>query len=216
MINDNQTCRLNRYPSRFALLFCYLERHSRKDFEYSDENDDEETMKQFLPNSSTGNGDIRLTSSSNKSHRHRSRRATPIVLIPQQSHSSTTLAQSTSNNLPHSRCQYHLFNSNMYLLERHLKHLIDKQKHEEDRNEVISEWKLMALIMDRLLFWLFAFFTFLSTILCLIIIPLLKNSGYIPALAKDLRTDYRSTETIASVIENHLGINLTGVSTVEA
>ena len=161
-------------------------------------------MKEFLPNSSTGNGDIRVTST--KHHR----RSTPIVLIPQQSHSSTT----TSTIHPHS--QYHLFNSNMYLLERHLKHLIEKQKHEEERNEVISEWKLMALIMDRLLFWLFAFFTLLSTVLCLIIIPLLKNSGYIPALSKDLRTDFKSTETIASVVQSHLGINLTSDSNVEA
>lgn len=168
-------------------------------------------MKEFLPNSSTGNGDIRVTSTKRY---HRSRRSTPIVLIPQQTHSSnTTLTQSTSTIHPHS--QYHLFNSNMYLLERHLKHLIEKQKHEEERNEVISEWKLMALIMDRLLFWLFAFFTLLSTVLCLIIIPLLKNSGYIPALSKDLRTDFKSTETIVNVVESHLGINLTSGSNVQ-
>jgi len=95
----------------------------------------------------------------------------------------------------------------MYLLERHLKHLINKQKHEEDRNEIINEWKLMALIMDRLLFWLFASLTILSTVLCLIIIPCLKNAGYIPALAKDLRVELKS---VTDIIEEQMKLNLTG------
>jgi hypothetical protein len=50
----------------------------------------------------------------------------------------------------------------------------------------------------------------------LIIIPCLKNSGYIPALARELRTDFKSTETVRNVIEEQFKINLTGVSTVEA
>ena len=191
-------------------------RESKYDEEYNDNDDEEETMKEFLPRSSIGNGDIRLANKHNHHHHHhqhqsRSRRVPPIVLIPQQSHSINSqpvLTRSHSN--------YHLFNSNMYLLEKHLKYLISKQKHEEDRNEVISEWKLMALIMDRLLFWLFTFFTVLSTVLCLIIIPFLKNSGYIPALARDLRTDYKSTEAVRTVIEEQLNLNLTGISTVEA
>jgi hypothetical protein len=170
-------------------------------------------MKEFLPHSSIGNGDIRLISTSNKVHHHHShsRRAPPVVLIPQQSHPLTSSGSIVTN----SHSQYHLFNSNMYLLEKHLKHLINKQKNEEDRNEIINEWKLMALIMDRLLFWLFAFFTLLSTVLCLIIIPLLKNSGYIPALSKDLVTDYKSTEIIAHLMEEQLKTNISGISTVE-
>jgi hypothetical protein len=95
----------------------------------------------------------------------------------------------------------------MYLLEKHLKHLINKQQHEEDRNEIISEWKLMALIMDRLLFWLFALLTILSTVLCLIIIPCLKNADYIPALARDLRIELKS---VTDIIEEQLKSNLTG------
>jgi hypothetical protein len=94
----------------------------------------------------------------------------------------------------------------MYLLEKHLKHLINKQKLEEDRNEIINEWKLMALIMDRLLFWLFAWLTILSTLLCLIIIPYLKNTGYIPALAKDLLLDLKS---VTNIIEEQIKTNLT-------
>jgi hypothetical protein len=203
----------------FSLEINYR-KESLYDEEYND-NDEEETMKEFLPRSSIGNGDIRLTSIFNKSpppsplhhhhhhHHSRSRRVPPIVLVPQQS--TSTSSPILNNSHPH----YTLFNSNMYLLEKHLKHLINKQKLEEDRNEIINEWKLMALIMDRLLFWLFTFFTILSTVLCLIIIPLLKNSGYIPALSKELVREYKSTEAVANVIEEQLKINLTGLSTVE-
>lgn len=98
----------------------------------------------------------------------------------------------------------------MFLLERHLKHLIERQKHEEERNEVINEWKLMALIMDRLLFWLFTFFTVLSTVLCLMIIPFLKNAGYISALSKDLTHEFKTPESLANFFEEQLRTNLTG------
>jgi hypothetical protein len=156
-------------------------------------------MKEFLPNSSLCNGDIRSLST----NKHRSRSNIPqIVLIPQKSHSLTLSSQINSNSYSH----YELFNSNMYLLERHLKHLVTKQKHEEDRNEIINEWKLMALIMDRLLFWLFTSLTILSTIVCLIIIPCLKNAGYIPALSRDLILDY---ESVTNVIQEQIKINLT-------
>ena len=102
----------------------------------------------------------------------------------------------------------------MFLLERHLKHLIEKQKNEEERNELINEWKLMALIMDRLLFWLFTFFTVLSTVLCLIIIPCLKNAGYIPALSKELLREYKTPESIAQIIEDELKRNLSENSSI--
>ncbi|CAF3356497.1 unnamed protein product [Rotaria sp. Silwood1] len=192
--------------------------HDEEDLNHNDDynNDEEEITKEFLTNLSTGNGDIRSSSLSTKPHHHhhhcRSRRIIPpIVLIPQQSHPSSTLA-SSSSVLTNSR-SHNLFNSNMYLLEKHLKYVINKQKLEEDRNETINEWKLMALIMDRLLFWLFTMFTILSTVLCLIIIPLLKNTGYIPVLSTDLATEYKAITPVTSVIDGQLTINLTGQST---
>ncbi|CAF1236098.1 unnamed protein product [Rotaria magnacalcarata] len=178
--------------------------------------DDKEVMKEFLPSTPICNGDIHTIPPSNKrsnnQHHHRSRSRVPqIVLIPQQSH---PLSSSPSSRNVHNHSQYEYFNSNMSLLEKHLKHLIDKQKREEDRNEIINEWKLMALIMDRLLFWLFASLTILSTLLCLIIIPFLKNAGYISALAKDLIMDYKPTpEAARNVIEEQIKNNLTGTST---
>ncbi len=201
----------------FVFNFC-LDINHRKASEtnYNDDylNNVEETMKDCSPNLSTGNGDIRLFSLPNKRPRHshphpRSRRVVPpIVLIPQQSH---PLSSSSIVTNPHS--QNPLVNSNMFLLEKHLKYLMNKQKQEEDRNEIINEWKLMALIMDRLLFWLFTFFTVFSTVVCLTIIPLLKNAGYISALANELLSDFKSTEAIEKVIQGQLMANGTILST---
>ena len=112
--------------------------------------------------------------------------------------------------MTNNQSQNELFNSNLFLLEKHLKHLINKQKHDEERNEMINEWKLMALIMDRLLFWIFASLTIFSSVLCLVIIPYLKNSGYIPALSKDLMFDFKTNESLSKIIEEQLKNNLTG------
>ncbi|CAF1092032.1 unnamed protein product [Rotaria sp. Silwood1] len=198
----------------------YREEPQYNDSDDDDDNDDDdkEIMKEFLPNPSVCNGDIRSMPSFNKrfsnQHHHRSRsrsrsRVPQIVLIPQQSH---PLSSSSSPRNLNNHSQHEYFNSNMTLLEKHLKHLIDKQKREEERNEIINEWKLMALIMDRLLFWLFTFLTILSTLLCLIIIPCLKNIGFISALAKDLIMDYKPTETLRNVVEEYIKTNLTGTS----
>lgn len=168
-------------------------------------------MKGFLSSSPLCNGNIRSMSpfnkySHNQQHHHSRSHAPQIVLIPQQ---SPRLA--SPPRYPHSNSQYEYFNSNMFLLEKHLKHLIDKQKREEERNELINEWKLMALIMDRLLFWIFTTLTLLSTLICLIVIPCLKNAGYIPALSKDLTIDYKSTaETVRNIMEEQIKNNLTG------
>lgn len=149
---------------------------------------------------SVGNGDIRSRRAETKK-RSRSRRA-QIVLIPQTAQQITP-----TEIIRHPRVQYEFLNSNLYLLEKHLKHLIGKQKHEEERNEIVNEWKLMALIMDRLLFWLFTALTILSTVLCLIIIPYLKNLGYIRALARDSIIEFSENQTIANVIEEQLRAN---------
>ena len=168
--------------------------------EDEDENDD--TIQKIYVDTSSCNGDV--ISSVQKRSIHHSRSHFPqIVLIPEQSHSSSSplTAQYQSH--------YELFNSNMHLLQRHLKGLISKQKLEDDRQEVINEWKLMALIMDRLFFWLFASLTILSTVLCLIIIPCLKNAGYIPALEKDLRGELKS---VTEMLQEQFRMNLTSHS----
>ncbi len=88
-------------------------KQSPYDEEYNVNNDDdEETMKEFLPHTSIGNGDIRLTSTSNKHvHHSHSRRVPPIVLIPQQTHPLSTLTSSPilTNTRSHSHSHFHLF-----------------------------------------------------------------------------------------------------------
>ncbi|CAF1236441.1 unnamed protein product [Adineta steineri] len=172
-------------------------------------NDEDETKKEFLPDFSTENGDIHSESIRKKRHYSRPRRAVPpIVLIPQQSRPLSSSSSSIPANL---HTDNDLYTSNMHLLEKHLKYLVNKQRQEEDRNEIINEWKLMALIMDRLLFWLFTFFTVLSTVICLTIIPVLKNAGYISALSKELLADFKiTTETITTILDEQLRINITG------
>ncbi|CAF4636820.1 unnamed protein product, partial [Rotaria sp. Silwood2] len=59
---------------------------------------------------------------------------------------------------------------------------------------------------------IFTSLTILSTLLCLIIIPCLKNVGFIPALSKDLTMDYKSVETLRNVVEEQIKPNLTGTS----
>ena len=44
---------------------------------------------------------------------------------------------------------------------------------------IINEWKLVALIVDRVLFWVFTVLTVVSSIFLLVIIPVLKNMNFI-------------------------------------
>ena len=174
--------------------------------ETADEDDDEDlTAAKIYLDPISSNGNL-LSSSQKRSLNHPRSHLSQIVLIPEQ---TPSYSSSSSPALPsYFHAHYELFNSNMHLLQRHLKRLIKKQKLEEDRQEVINEWKLMALIMDRFLFWLFASLTILSTVLCLIVIPCLKNAGYIPALDKDLRTEL---QTVKDILEEQLRMNLTNV-----
>ncbi|CAF1557690.1 unnamed protein product [Adineta ricciae] len=172
----------------------------------NEEEDEEGKLKQFLPNVSLANGDVRTAKRAHvRHHHHRSRSRVPqIVLIPEQSHQIPFMRNSNTSS------HYELFNSNMFLLEKHLKRLIDRQKQEEERNEIVNEWKLMALIMDRLLFWIFTTLTILSTIFSLIIIPWLKNTGYIAALNKEIFDEYKSNESLTNLIDESMKMNLSG------
>ena len=49
---------------------------------------------------------------------------------------------------------------------------IDQDAKNLIRNNLQNEWKLIALIVDRFLFWIFSILTFFSTIILLVIVPL--------------------------------------------
>ncbi|XP_052281224.1 neuronal acetylcholine receptor subunit alpha-3-like [Dreissena polymorpha] len=55
-----------------------------------------------------------------------------------------------------------------------LKQLVEKQDLEERHQDIVNEWRFVAMIMDRVLFWLFLLAAILSSIIILIIMPLRK------------------------------------------
>lgn len=56
----------------------------------------------------------------------------------------------------------------------HLHHLIEKQQEDELDQEMMIEWKVMAYVLDRCLFWIFAAVAGSATIIILLIMPLFK------------------------------------------
>jgi len=60
------------------------------------------------------------------------------------------------------------------LITRHLRSYLDGRRAEQEFEDVITEWRLVALIFDRLMFWTFLVGTTMSTVLILVILPLTK------------------------------------------
>lgn len=63
-------------------------------------------------------------------------------------------------------------------LRSDVKYLISKESNFE-YTRISDEWKLVGLIVDRVLFWSFFFMIFVSTTGLLIVIPVLKNREFI-------------------------------------
>lgn len=54
--------------------------------------------------------------------------------------------------------------------------LINKQEEVEAQNNLVAEWRLVAQVVDRILFWCFFSFTFCSSALILVVLPIYKRS----------------------------------------
>ena len=94
------------------------------------------------------------------------------------SHSSTSLPPSPKQCHHHSQLKQHTFdhlNDSLDMLTLNLKSYLRRQHFHHLNHNLQNEWKLIARIVDRLLFWLFTLITFLSSILLLVIVPLVKN-----------------------------------------
>lgn len=65
-------------------------------------------------------------------------------------------------------------NVNYDKISRHLKILVSKHDGEDEFQDIINEWRLVAHIMDRFLFWLFLIGSFLSSISILVFKPMTK------------------------------------------
>lgn len=61
-------------------------------------------------------------------------------------------------------------------ITKHLKILVEKQDYEDYHQDIVYEWRFVALCMDRILFWVFLFAAILSSIMILIVQPLRKPS----------------------------------------
>ncbi len=59
-------------------------------------------------------------------------------------------------------------------ISKHLKILISKHDSEDEYQDIINEWRLVAHIMDRFLFWLFLIGSFLSSLTILVFKPMTK------------------------------------------
>lgn len=57
-----------------------------------------------------------------------------------------------------------------------LRHLIQKQEESERQQTLVSEWRLAAQVVDRILFWIFFFMTTISSGIFLLVLPLYKRT----------------------------------------
>jgi len=60
------------------------------------------------------------------------------------------------------------------LITRHLRLAVDRHRAEQELEDIITEWRLVALTFDRLMFWILVVVTGLSTVFILVILPLTK------------------------------------------
>ncbi|XP_013393012.1 neuronal acetylcholine receptor subunit non-alpha-2 isoform X2 [Lingula anatina] len=63
-------------------------------------------------------------------------------------------------------------------ISKHLKLLVQKQDFEDQYLEIVNEWRLVACVIDRFLFWTFLLITTVSTLTILVIVPIVKNSSF--------------------------------------
>ena len=57
---------------------------------------------------------------------------------------------------------------------KYLKFMVAKTDAEDAETDIVDEWKQVALVVDRLFFWLFLLITIFSTIILLVIVPAFK------------------------------------------
>ena len=54
---------------------------------------------------------------------------------------------------------------------KYLKYLVAKSDDTDAEEDIISEWKQVALVVDRLMFWTFLLITIVSTLVILVFVP---------------------------------------------
>lgn len=54
---------------------------------------------------------------------------------------------------------------------KYLKVMVAKSDAEDEETYIVDEWKQVALVVDRLLFWSFLCITIISTVILLVVVP---------------------------------------------
>lgn len=61
---------------------------------------------------------------------------------------------------------------------RSLRYLMSKQEQEEQNMKIVNEWRQIATVLDRALFWVFLVGTLVSSISFLVIVPMERRGFY--------------------------------------
>ena len=99
---------------------------------------------------------------------------TPIRKRKPNSHNNQILCSEcmkSQNNFPPNK----EYIETIDIFTKHLKEYLKKEDSNRVNSNLQNEWKLVALIVDRVLFWLFSVLTVVSTVILLLILPILKN-----------------------------------------
>ncbi|XP_063880210.1 neuronal acetylcholine receptor subunit alpha-10-like [Scylla paramamosain] len=62
---------------------------------------------------------------------------------------------------------------------RALKILLSRQEREDAEKKRLNEWRVIAIAVDRILFWIFFIVTTVSSVVFLVILPVVKRSEYV-------------------------------------
>lgn len=88
-----------------------------------------------------------------------------------------------------------------------VRYLMSIQEQVESQNVLVAEWRLVAQAVDRILFWIFATMTIVSSTILLLILPLYKRSTY---YGPDM--DAAENETLYGADVNNTEFNVTGTT----
>lgn len=73
-----------------------------------------------------------------------------------------------NNNDNNSCCVYNMLYNSINKINRH-------NNLEEIEKRIVQEWRIVAAFVDKILFWIFFLFTFIFTVACLIVVPMLYS-----------------------------------------
>lgn len=69
---------------------------------------------------------------------------------------------------------YERASTGMEELLKYLKEMVNKREEDEEREAIVDEWKKAAVVLDRLMFWIFMVITVFSTLVILVFVPASK------------------------------------------